>query len=493
MKIIILLISLISAQLFAQQTFRPNPFSKTLVIGFEAGPTYSFTDYSKREFDYAGKFLLETYFKTDERSSFGIRSIFNVGFLTASDNSIFERKFRTRFSSVGLGIVYLLEASNIFYPFVSVGTSYIWFEPKDINGNLMKNYLNKVYKPKEINFSGDFGTRIRLTDNLTLSVSGGVQISPYDNLDDLQKGTSNDMFFVSNFGLTYSLFTEMDSDRDGVSDSKDKCAFTPLGVVVDEFGCPFDSDNDGIYDYKDKCPNTPRGVNVDQFGCPIDSDNDGVADYKDLCPDTPFRIKVDDFGCPFDSDNDGIADYLDKCPDTPTGVDVDNKGCPIDSDLDGIPDFRDNCPDSAPGEIVDDKGCKKISQIKSPPVDTVKVDPKPILEFTFSVSDLFEKNGITLKQSAFFLLDEVFEEMKREPISRWEIQSYTDNVGKPDVNLKTSIKRAESIENYFLSKGIAQIRLESVGFGSKFPIADNKTEAGRNINRRIVIKRINKP
>jgi outer membrane protein OmpA-like peptidoglycan-associated protein len=62
---------------------------------------------------------------------------------------------------------------------------------------------------------------------------------------------------------------DLDSDKDGVLDSKDKCPNTPLGVAVDKNGCCLDSDGDGVLDYKDKCPNTPKGIEVDEDGCHI--------------------------------------------------------------------------------------------------------------------------------------------------------------------------------------------------------------------------------
>ena len=64
----------------------------------------------------------------------------------------------------------------------------------------------------------------------------------------------------------------------------------------------------------------------------VDSDNDGVLDDYDKCPGTPLGVKVDQDGCPLDSDKDGVPDYLDKCPGTPAGVQVDGVGCPLDSD-----------------------------------------------------------------------------------------------------------------------------------------------------------------
>ncbi len=67
-----------------------------------------------------------------------------------------------------------------------------------------------------------------------------------------------------------------DSDKDGVTDDKDKCADTPAGTKVDDTGCPVveapkDSDNDGVTDDKDECPNTPAGTTVDQKGCTVSS------------------------------------------------------------------------------------------------------------------------------------------------------------------------------------------------------------------------------
>ena len=70
------------------------------------------------------------------------------------------------------------------------------------------------------------------------------------------------------------------------------------------------------------------------FGKSKDSDKDGVADKYDLCPNTPIGVKVDEKGCPIDSDKDGVPDYLDKCPNTPIGEAVDANGCPLDSDKD---------------------------------------------------------------------------------------------------------------------------------------------------------------
>ncbi len=98
-----------------------------------------------------------------------------------------------------------------------------------------------------------------------------------------------------------------------------------------------DSDRDGVPDHLDKCPDTPVGIEVDEFGCPevvamIDSDGDGVFDDVDECPGTPIGVEVDEYGCPevvvqADSDGDSIFDDVDECPGTPVGAIVDDRGC----------------------------------------------------------------------------------------------------------------------------------------------------------------------
>jgi OOP family OmpA-OmpF porin len=60
---------------------------------------------------------------------------------------------------------------------------------------------------------------------------------------------------------------EMDSDGDGVADSRDECPDTMKGVMVNAYGCPKDSDGDGVPDSMDKCPGTPKGAAVDISGC----------------------------------------------------------------------------------------------------------------------------------------------------------------------------------------------------------------------------------
>lgn len=90
-------------------------------------------------------------------------------------------------------------------------------------------------------------------------------------------------------------------------------------VVVEEFK-ELDTDKDGIVDSKDSCP-TVAGI-ATFAGCP-DTDGDGIADKDDACPKVAGLTAF--AGCP-DTDGDGVPDSKDKCP-TVAGV-AEDKGCP---------------------------------------------------------------------------------------------------------------------------------------------------------------------
>lgn len=262
-----------------------------------------------------------------------------------------------------------------------------------------------------------------------------------------------------------------DDDNDGVLDKFDKCLGTPANVAVDSFGCPLDTDKDSVPDYLDKCPGTPKGVQVDSVGCPIDSDGDGIADIYDLCPNTPDSIEIDAHGCPVDSDDDGVADYLDKCPDTSKEAEVDTCGCPVDTDGDEVPDYLDKCP-TVKGSAKNN-GCPIVS-----------AKNKAVLKKAVHGIQ-FETNNAVIKTSSYPILNKVVTMMKKNPSYKLHISGHTDNVGKPAQNMKLSKERAAAVVKYLTKKGIKSSRLRSDGFGGTKPVASNKTEKGKAMNRRV--------
>ncbi len=286
-----------------------------------------------------------------------------------------------------------------------------------------------------------------------------------------------------------------DSDNDGVPDNQDQCPNQP--GLPDNSGCPpKDSDNDGIADDLDQCPNQPGSPEM--AGCP-DTDRDGIPDNEDACPDQPGLLSMQ--GCPMqDSDRDGVADDQDECPDQPGPLatkgcpDSDNdsfadkddlcpdqpgtqKGCP-DKDGDGVADNMDNCP-STPGSALN-YGCPDIA----------KADRERLSFAAHAVQ--FEQGKATLKAASYAVLDEVVAIMKKYPNYELFIRGHTDNTGSAQANQLLSEERAKACYEYLIARGIDPLRLRYEGIGSREPIADNSTEEGRSLNRRVEFKLIPK-
>jgi OOP family OmpA-OmpF porin len=227
-----------------------------------------------------------------------------------------------------------------------------------------------------------------------------------------------------------------------------------------------DRDGDGILDSLDRCPDVPGLASLQ--GCP-DRDGDGITDAEDKCPDVPGLARYQ--GCPIpDTDKDGLNDEVDKCPTVP-GV-ARYQGCPIpDTDGDGVNDEEDKCiNEKGPASNY---GCPVISEEI---IKRVNLAAKNVFFATASDKLLKQSNK---------RLDDIVTILNENPTYKVQIDGHTDAQGKDEYNLDLSNRRAASVKAYLVSKGIAEGRLNSIGYGETKPIADNTKAAGRAQNRRV--------
>jgi outer membrane protein OmpA-like peptidoglycan-associated protein len=91
-----------------------------------------------------------------------------------------------------------------------------------------------------------------------------------------------------------------------------------------------------------------------------------------------------------------------------------------------------------------------------------------------------------MNESSFAILDQVAKFMKNNPSLSLVLEGHTDSVGPAQYNLSLSKRRAQSVEAYFVEKGIKKSRFETKGYGMQQPIATNDTKEGRSQNRRVV-------
>ncbi len=111
--------------------------------------------------------------------------------------------------------------------------------------------------------------------------------------------------------------------------------------------------------------------------------------------------------------------------------------------------------------------------------DSLKIDVSSEVSFDF--------DSATLKPAFLPTLDKVADILARYPKTTVTIVGHTDNIGSEAYNQQLSERRARSVMNYLIDRGIAPQRLSAVGRGETQPRATNATEAGRQLNRRVEI------
>ena len=288
-------------------------------------------------------------------------------------------------------------------------------------------------------------------------------------------------------GVSYA--PNKDRDGDGIVDSDDDCPEEPedFDEFEDSDGCPEpDNDGDGIADVHDTCPLDPEDKDdwEDEDGCPDpDNDGDNFLDGEDGCPNEPEDVDgwEDSDGCPDpDNDGDGIEDAADSCPQNPEDIDgwEDSDGCPDpDNDGDGFLDGDDLCPNDpeAVNDFKDDDGC---------PDDVMAVVKDGKILILEKI--LFVTAKDTILKRSYPILEAVKQTLLDNPrILKVRIEGHTDDRGSDSYNQRLSEKRANAILRYLVKAGVDPDKLMAVGYGEVRPIDTNKTEGGRERNRRV--------
>jgi len=125
---------------------------------------------------------------------------------------------------------------------------------------------------------------------------------------------------------------------------------------------------------------------------------------------------------------------------------------------------------------------EKVAQAPPPPPPPPKgthIKDIPGPNFEFDKSSLTSEGRSKVGEAARVLKD--------NPSVKVSVDGYTDSIGSDAYNLRLSERRAQTVADHLVSDGINKSRLHVQGFGKTHPIADNKTTAGRTLNRRVEI------
>src|SRR6476661_7453219 len=128
----------------------------------------------------------------------------------------------------------------------------------------------------------------------------------------------------------------------------------------------------------------------------------------------------------------------------------------------------------------------------APAAPVARPDPAPTppvaTKVTYAADAFFDFDKAVLKPEGKAKLDDLVGKVKDINLEVIIAVGHTDSVGTDSYNQKLSVRRAEAVKAYLVSKGIEKNRVYTEGKGEKQPVADNKTTAGRAKNRRVEIE-----
>ncbi|MDR9418118.1 OmpA family protein [Gracilimonas sp.] len=220
-----------------------------------------------------------------------------------------------------------------------------------------------------------------------------------------------------------------DTDGDGLSDGEEVNEYEtdPLNA---------DSDGDGLSDGDEV-----NSYNTDPLNA--DSDGDGLSDGDEV-----NNYNTDPNNS--DSDGDGLSDYDEV-------MTHDTNPNNADSDGDGFTDMQELDMGTNPNDSSDPM------YLDSDALETVNFD--------------FDRSNIRSDAEAI-LMDNV-EMLKDAPAFRVRVDAYTDHVGGDQYNLRLSLRRANSVVEFYVDNGISENRIESNGLG-KAPVECTEAEQDEN-------------
>ena len=110
-----------------------------------------------------------------------------------------------------------------------------------------------------------------------------------------------------------------------------------------------------------------------------------------------------------------------------------------------------------------------------------------VLAVTFRSDYLFAVGSANLNAGSFNEISRVSRVLNQYPDTSIQVAGHTDSTGSEQFNQTLSEQRASNVKNALVGQGVDPNRISTIGFGESAPVADNSTESGRQMNRRVVI------
>ena len=111
-----------------------------------------------------------------------------------------------------------------------------------------------------------------------------------------------------------------------------------------------------------------------------------------------------------------------------------------------------------------------------------------VLALTFKSDFTFAVNSSAIRAGLYTELDRVAQVLATYPQTTIFVAGHTDSTGSEEYNLQLSQRRADSVKNALVQRGVAPQRITAVGYGEGQPVGNNETEFGRQQNRRVEVR-----
>ena len=140
-------------------------------------------------------------------------------------------------------------------------------------------------------------------------------------------------------------------------------------------------------------------------------------------------------------------------------------------------------PESAAETMKNEENAEAKNLVSSQPAEQpagVTTDQSSII--------YFEHNSNEIPQGAYKTLNNIVKFTSQRPDLKITITGFTDSYGNPVYNKQLSEFRADMVKNYLIGQGVSASNIEAIGKGQQNPLGSNKTNEGRQLNRRVEIK-----
>jgi len=433
----------------------------------------------------------------------------------ADDYNVAKAKYVTDIIPIDFRLLISLKETEKWNPYVFIGGGGLHYDLKSYDRPNAHDFQNPPVAVEEEGWTAmvpaGLGTKIKLTETILLEVQASFTYTFTENLNFYKTPeTPNDAYVGLGLGLTFQGDRgTSDDDMDGLMKKEEKLLGTDPKNP--------DTDGDGLKDGEEVTKYKTDPLKVDTDGDRLndgdevlkyktdplkaDTDSDGLSDYAELITNKTDPLKAD-------TDGDGLKDgeEVTKYKTDPLKADTDGDGLkdgeevtkyktdPLKADTDGdglkdgeeITNFKTDPlkKDTDGGTVDDGVEVKRGTNPLNADDDVVKVGVPMILEgvtFATGKADITPESAIILEQS--------LKTMNIYPEIEVEIGGHTDNVGKKSSNVKLSQKRADSVKDWLVSKGVDPKRISTKGYGPDQPIVPNDTPENKRKNRRIEFKR----